>query len=95
MKKVKVVYSDLICPDCGIIFTIPRPVNKCREMFHIKTMHCFCCNKESQFIELHDAFNMKKSLEYKISLNKQEKYIYDLLCMHDEEKVNDRQRILK
>lgn len=47
----KMVYSTLICPNCGCKMRIPRFKNRQRPEGHIKTMFCGICRKEVDFIE--------------------------------------------
>lgn len=51
MRKQKYVISYLRCQECGEIMPIPRLISAQRENNHIKTMWCWKCKKERDFIE--------------------------------------------
>lgn len=50
-KYSKRFYSSLICKECGLRMTIPRPVYSIRPEGHIKTMYCGICGKVTDFVE--------------------------------------------
>jgi len=39
------VKSDLICSKCGTIFSIMRKHKNQREIYHIKDLYCYKCDK--------------------------------------------------
>ena len=51
MRRGNNVPSTLLCKECGCQMTIHRPHFRKRELFHIKTMYCYKCKKERDFIE--------------------------------------------
>lgn len=55
MRKCGVNYSDLVCLNCGSIFTISRFANRCREVGHIKDIWCPRCKEVTKHYEVHDA----------------------------------------
>ena len=91
MNKIKTYYSDLICSECGSIFTIPRRLGSERKKYHIKDMQCYVCKKVTKFIELIDYDIVKKELEFSTKRNEFEEFVYNLLCKDEYE----RRRILK
>ena len=80
----KAVKTDLICSECGNIFPIMRKYNNQREIYHIKDLYCYKCNKKTKFIELKDAMKVKKELEFTNDKSDFETYLYNLLCINDE-----------
>lgn len=52
MSRKKFWMSTLVCTICGTDIDIPRTQH--REDGHIKTMYCYRCGVESDFIENHD-----------------------------------------
>ena len=85
--------SDLICSECGTIFSIPRRIYRSKRKYHIKNMNCNNCKKETKFIELINADVVKKELEFSLQLNDFERNLYELLTK--ENIKNERQKILK
>jgi len=61
--RTKKFYSTLICKECGLKMTIPRPRAKKRKEGHIKTMYCAVCKEERDFIE-NNYSRMKKGGKY-------------------------------
>lgn len=55
MKKATVYYSDLICLNCGNIFTISRIKSGARPIGHIKELWCYRCNAITKHYEVQDA----------------------------------------
>lgn len=52
MSKGKTyIYSTLICKECGLRVTIPRPKSFRRKEGHIKTMYCARCGQDSDHVE--------------------------------------------
>lgn len=49
--RSKRFYSSLICTECGLVMTIPRPRSQRRKEGHIKTMYCAVCKDKRDFIE--------------------------------------------
>lgn len=85
--------SDLICSECGTIFSIPRRIYKSRKKYHVKDMNCNKCKKVTKFIELVNADVVKKELEFSLQLNDFEKKLYKLLTMGNIE--DDKRKVLK
>ena len=52
MRKREYIISELKCPVCGQIMTVPRYKSAKREKGHIKTMFCPICKKKRQFRQL-------------------------------------------
>jgi lysyl-tRNA synthetase class I len=52
MSRKKFWMSELVCTRCGRSMDIPR--TRQREYGHIKTMYCYGCGEDSDFIENHD-----------------------------------------
>lgn len=44
--------SDLICPECGRQFPIPRRLSQSRKKGHIKTVWCPYCKKMENMTEI-------------------------------------------
>jgi len=61
----KVVPTDLICPDCGNVFTIMRKESKQKKEFHRKWLYCPKCHKKSNHIEVRDLDIMLRKIEQK------------------------------
>lgn len=56
--------SNMICPDCGKAFPIPRLKSSARERGHIKDLYCPFCNKISKMLEIKEndfAFETKQN----------------------------------
>lgn len=49
-RKVRVI-SNLICPECGLNFPLPRTHGEKRKNGHIKDVYCPKCNKVQKFKE--------------------------------------------
>lgn len=75
----KYTQSDLICRECGNIFTIMRPCGEMREKFHKKTLYCYICKRETIHIELLDKCDKEKELEFKNNRTKKEEEVYQLI----------------
>lgn len=43
--------SHLICPNCGLVFPIPRKKSSKRGKNHIKDLYCPHCRKVQKFVE--------------------------------------------
>lgn len=54
MKKNKFELSDLICTNCGNIFTLPRYNYSKRKVGHIKDLWCYKCNMITKHYEVHE-----------------------------------------
>ena len=63
MERVLTVQSNLMCFDCGSIFTVHRKKRRQREAAHIKHLWCFKCQKETQHVEIGNT--SLKNLAYK------------------------------
>lgn len=50
MKQTTYI-STFLCKECGCKMELPRTFTRRREIFHIKTMYCIKCKKETDFIE--------------------------------------------
>ena len=50
----KIVRTDLICPDCGNVFTIQRRRIKQKKLYHRKWLYCPICQKDTNHIEVKD-----------------------------------------
>lgn len=81
--KIKTIKSDLICPECGNIFPIMRRTSIQRKSYHIKDLYCYKCDRLTKHIEVKDAMEMKKSLEFSTFKTEFEESLYALLCMND------------
>ena len=51
MKRISFLLSDLVCSECGHVFTIPRRRSRTKPPGHIKSMWCPMCLAERDFIE--------------------------------------------
>lgn len=52
MKYERHTYiSTFLCKSCGVEMKLPRSFTKRREIFHLKTMYCYKCKIETDFIE--------------------------------------------
>lgn len=52
-KRRYVRFSDFYCTECGSKMRLPR-IDRQREPGHIKTMWCYKCKEETDFIEVRD-----------------------------------------
>lgn len=52
MKIKPYILSDLRCPVCNTVIQIPRFKNSLRPKNHIKTMYCWKCKEERDFLEM-------------------------------------------
>ena len=50
----KTVRTDLICPECGNIFTIQRRIGNQKKLYHRKWLYCPICQKDTNHIEVKD-----------------------------------------
>ena len=44
--------SELVCPECGRKFPIPRKMSRQREKMHIKDLFCPFCGKVQKMTEI-------------------------------------------
>jgi hypothetical protein len=79
MKKKRTMSTDLLCLECGNIFTIARGVNNLKSNGHIKHLMCPRCEKLTEHFEVRDAGLMRKELEFQPNRNEKEQLIYELL----------------
>ena len=65
-NSTQVFYSPLHCMACGTVLWIPRFKSSRREFAHVKTMFCYKCKCECDFIETEkgSAEEYLFSLEY-------------------------------
>ena len=94
MKKKKTKVTDLMCLECGNIFTISRGSNRQKSNGHIKDLMCPRCEKVTKHFEVRDAGLMRKELEFQPNRNEQEQLLYELLVKSYEEE-NERKGISK
>lgn len=53
MKKHSVTYRDFQCPVCGVkIYGIPKKSSRRTSVGHIKTMRCYKCKEDRQFVQI-------------------------------------------
>ena len=71
--------TNLICPECGNIFTIWRLQG--RKIFHIKDLYCYNCEKVTKHIEVKDIGLFKATIENtpEEQRTEQQKEIYALI----------------
>ena len=50
-KRYKTISSNLICPECGNIFPIPRYSGRYRCYNHIKDLWCPYCRDTTKMVE--------------------------------------------
>ena len=70
--KIKTVLSNLICPECGNVFIIPRIKSSKRSIFHRKWLYCYICKKETNHIEIPDLDKYISEIEFKKENNRNE-----------------------
>ena len=54
-KKYKYVKTDLVCLDCGNVFTIQRHILSQRTVGHIKDLYCPMCKDYTNYYEVRDV----------------------------------------
>ena len=85
MKNQNVIRSELICSECGAVMPIPRKMNQLREKNHVKDLYCYQCDKVTKFIEIRNLDILRKELEFKTILTREEQKLYDILFNESEE----------
>jgi len=52
---MKFTISRCICPECGMVFPIPRQDSRKRERGHLKRIFCPCCMKVTNMSEIREG----------------------------------------
>ncbi len=96
MRKQKTTSSELVCSDCGAIFTIARKKGQQREKYHKKTLYCYYCNKVTIHIEVKNLDLLKEELSFKKELTEEERQLKELLIKNRNNKMKqeEKQKIL-
>ena len=98
MSKVnRTMATDLICLECGNIFTIQRRRGKLKKMGHVKHLFCSVCNKVQPHYEIKDANTFVWSFygEDYNSLDENTKVVLNFLMKREDENVRREERIHK
>ena len=75
MKKGCVKSTDLVCLECGNVFTIMRKTGKLKEYSHIKDLWCYRCLDVTKHFEIYNKEKfLVKDIDDEIDL-----YIKDLI----------------
>ena len=79
MRRQQVISTELLCTECSNRMIIARKEKKQKELYHIKDLFCFKCNKVTKHIELKEIGLVEKELEFSNDLTEQEQEVYELI----------------
>lgn len=92
MKKGSFDLSNLVCLECGNIFTIPRRKTKHRCNGHIKDLWCPVCKRVNKHYEIQNIDNFLYNLEYGDEVKQ---YVRDLISNGTSEDYERKDRVFK
>lgn len=92
MKKGCFVATDLVCLECGNVFTISRRENRLKSSGHIKDLWCPKCKNITKHYEVRDVSKFKWDSE---SDDEIKQYVKDLLINGPEDNDERKDRIFK
>lgn len=84
--------SNLVCLECGNIFTIPRKKEKLRGNGHIKDLWCPICKSVNKHYEILDIDSFLYNLEYEDEVKQ---YVRDLISNGTSEDYERKDRVFK
>ena len=78
---IKTVSTDLICPECGNVFTIMRRTSRQKKYYHHKQLYCPICKRKTNHIEMKNYDILIEKIETKNDNQRteEEQKIYKLL----------------
>lgn len=79
MKKQKTVRTELLCPNCNSITPIQRKKSKLKELYHLKKLYCYYCNKTVKQIEVRDKDMLLAKLQFTPCLSSEEQELLNCL----------------
>lgn len=92
MRKGSFGLSNLVCLECGNIFTIPRKKEKLRGNGHIKDLWCPICKSVNKHYEILDIDSFLYNLEYEDEVKQ---YVRDLISNGTSEDYERKDRVFK
>ena len=96
-RDKRTVSTDLICLECGNIFTIQRRIGRLKKVGHVKHIFCNICNKVQPHYEIRDANTFiwscyGKNYNY---LDENTKVVLEFLMKREDNDVREEDRIHK
>ena len=92
MQKTAIKSSDLVCLECGNVFTIMRKNCKLREVSHLKKLWCYKCQKFVNHYEVCDI----DSFMHTYTHDEVKLYVKDLVLYGKRDNLQEkRDRVLK
>lgn len=88
--KSKTDLTDLVCLECGNIFSIQRRVCNLKQTGHIKHLWCPICQKVLPHYEVHDVTKFMWELCDKPNLTKDERKLLYLLKERNKDESSQR-----
>ena len=79
MKRQYYKRTDLVCLECGYVFSINRIYGHQKKLGHIKDLYCPCCQYTTKFYEVKDIDIFKYICENSDFLNSEQIEIMNLL----------------
>ena len=92
MGKGSFDLSNLVCLECGNIFTIPRRRRKHRCDGHIKDLWCPFCKSVNKHYEIQNIDSFLYNLEYEDEVKQ---YVRDLISNGTSEDYERKDRVFK
>ena len=92
MGKGSFDLSNLVCLECGNIFTIPRRRRKHRSDGHIKDLWCPFCKNVNKHYEIQNIDSFLYNLEYEDEVKQ---YVRDLISNGTSEDYERKDRVFK
>lgn len=91
MKGCSFQSTDLVCLECGNVYSIIRKSRALKEVSHIKDLWCYKCKKDVKHYEVKDIEKfMAKDTDDEIKL-----YVKDIVLNGKEENIDRRNRIFR
>lgn len=92
MRKGSFDFTNLVCLECGYIFTIPRKTYKLKNNGHIKDLWCPRCKNVNKHYEIRNIDSFMYNLEYTDDVCQ---YVRDLISKGPGEDYERKDRIFK
>ena len=91
MKNLSFQSTDLVCLECGNVYSIMRKSRALKEVSHIKDLWCYKCKKDVKHYEVRD---IEKFIATD-SLDEVKLYVKDIVRNGKEDNIDRRNRIFR
>lgn len=88
MRKAPTYQCEIMCSQCGNIYTIQKSPSRKKEIGSVKSTWCYRCKKETINFIIIDKTLAYNYLNKKIELNEKEKFLLNMLNDHYTKETN-------